>query len=326
MGQSTLGKTFEDLNDHLDQRAVEARPEEKIVESDSESEPDLTWLHELRKGKPNQSSALPKQKDSSKELPSQSDNRKKLTVKTPRPGSVNGKDLHEIPVPPGSLSPVDKVLDEARPDLETSRTTSTKDVIMTDIPAGTVFSPARATSGEARPSIGIPMEYTVEPQSPAQPFAERASVGSPNQNLNPAPPAHSPEPYTPVQQEDAAIFEPKYFQLIIQRVEQDRERQRRKEDNAGFIAPAADPKSDNAKYAEMWDMVKSFDPGNTSEMEDRIAREHRELEEHAKYDADMQDRMKNEAQKDSALKAAIERASLEHSVPKHPKKFRPDEA
>jgi CTD kinase subunit gamma CTK3 len=41
--------------------------------------------------------------------------------------------------------------------------------------------------------------------------------------------------YTPVQREDAAVFQPENFELIQQRLEQDRERQRRKEDNSGFV-------------------------------------------------------------------------------------------
>jgi hypothetical protein len=57
-------------------------------------------------------------------------------------------------------------------------------------------------------------------------------------NLNP-PVNTTPAAYTPVSKEDANIFSSQYIQLINQRMEQDRERQRRKEDNSGFI-PVSD--------------------------------------------------------------------------------------
>jgi hypothetical protein len=41
--------------------------------------------------------------------------------------------------------------------------------------------------------------------------------------------------YTPVQKQDFIIFEPENFDPLRKRMEQDRERQRRKEDNSGFV-------------------------------------------------------------------------------------------
>jgi hypothetical protein len=52
-------------------------------------------------------------------------------------------------------------------------------------------------------------------------------------------PGNSPDAYTPVHKEDSNIFSSHYVQLIGARMEQDRERQRRKEDNSGFI-PVSD--------------------------------------------------------------------------------------
>jgi len=306
MGESTNARAFEHLNEYLDQRADEARPEEKekIVESEPESEVDMTWLNELRKNKANKgATSSTKQKNVLK--PGQRENGRKTVAPTPPPGTAKGKALRSIPTPAESRSTRDQSLKEPRDALKSSSLYASKDATMTDVASLTAFSPATLTAGDGQPSIGSPMEFSAAVQAPAQSgSAERASVGSPNQNLNPAPPAHSPEPYTPVQLEDAAIFEPKYFAIITQRMEQDRERQRRKEDNAGFIAPAADPESDDAKYAEMWEMFKNMDPeAVVKDMEDQIAREHRELAEHAKYDVGMQKRFKNEADRDAALKA-----------------------
>jgi hypothetical protein len=59
-------------------------------------------------------------------------------------------------------------------------------------------------------------------------------------NLNPQPVnPTSPAAYTPVSKEDSGIFFGQYIQMINQRMEQDRERQRRKEDNSGFV-PVSD--------------------------------------------------------------------------------------
>jgi hypothetical protein len=309
MGLGTSGQSFEELNEYLDERADEARPEEKErpVDSDPESDVDMTWLNELRGKKTEKTIISPvKQQDTPKSTQAKRDNNAKLTVPTPPPGTVKDTHLHSIPTPSGSLSPRAQSGNKNGDALRIPREQARTAVSMTDAASQGASSPATMTGGGLQPSTGSPMELSAVIPSPAQvDSAERASVGSPNQNLNPAPPAHSPAPYTPVQQEDAAIFEQKYFALIAQRMEQDRERQRRKEDNAGFIAPAADPEDDDAKYAEMWDLLKNMDPEKgMKDMRNEISREHREVGEHSQYDMAMQKRMQRDTDRDAALKAS----------------------
>jgi hypothetical protein len=67
------------------------------------------------------------------------------------------------------------------------------------------------------------------------PLYSPSAVRTPSVNPNLQPGNTSPAAYTPVSREDANIFSSTYIQLINQRMEQDRERQRRKEDNSGFI-------------------------------------------------------------------------------------------
>src|ERR1700710_2893818 len=42
-------KTFDELIEYLDKRAVDARPELSDVESDADSEPDMSWIKDLQK-------------------------------------------------------------------------------------------------------------------------------------------------------------------------------------------------------------------------------------------------------------------------------------
>jgi len=73
----------------------------------------------------------------------------------------------------------------------------------------------------------------------AGPFSPMESAGvSPTPLHVPAPEPSakiSPDAFTPVQKEDVNIFTQAYFVLVNERMEQDRERQRKKEDNAGFV-------------------------------------------------------------------------------------------
>jgi len=90
------------------------------------------------------------------------------------------------------------------------------------------------------------MEYTPAVTfSPANVYPNCAASGvSPTftaNNTNPAdivPNITSPDAFTPVQKEDVNIFTTQYFELINERMEQDRERQRKKEDNSGFVKAA----------------------------------------------------------------------------------------
>jgi hypothetical protein len=85
--------------------------------------------------------------------------------------------------------------------------------------------------------------------SPARISAVRATPTS-AANLNLQPGNTSPTAYTPVSKEDANIFSSSYIQLINQRMEQDRERQRRKEDNSGFIPVSDTMDAEIAEFAE----------------------------------------------------------------------------
>jgi hypothetical protein len=100
--------------------------------------------------------------------------------------------------------------------------------------------------------------------SPARVSAE------PSTNLNPAPiNPSSPQAFTPVQKEDANMFTPKYLELVTQRMEQDRERQRKKEDNSGFLAVSGDL---DEEIQQMSDKAKAW----TKEDFEKMAKEKRD--------------------------------------------------
>jgi hypothetical protein len=110
-------------------------------------------------------------------------------------------------------------------------------------PAGQSYALDRNPStGSIKPS---PPLY-----SPARISAARETPPSAaNLNLQPAN-ISSPAAYTPVSREDANIFSSTCIQLINQRMEQDRERQRRKEDNSGFIPVSDTMDAEIAEFAE----------------------------------------------------------------------------
>jgi hypothetical protein len=110
--------------------------------------------------------------------------------------------LHDIPSPKGSNPPSPNGMDidfesTPRPPTPPSNTN------------GTAYSPTRVYT----PTDGADVA------AKSKTFARQAS----------------PSSYTPVQKEDSVVFLHENFDLISQRIEQDRERQRRKEDNSGFI-------------------------------------------------------------------------------------------
>jgi hypothetical protein len=156
--------SFEDLQTYLGRRAVEARPELADIDSDAGSEPDMSWT--------------------------QSNSHVEVAVIPPNHVSepfysrnnILQSDLHDIPSPPGSASPLGP----------------------TPIPPTPPSPSAAATSTLIKGLVEAETKSTL----PA---------------------------YTPVQQEDSNIFIPQYFDFVHQRIEQDRERQRRKEDNSGFM-------------------------------------------------------------------------------------------
>lgn len=126
-----------------------------------------------------------------------------------------GRDLHDIPSPPGSASPM----------------------IRTPIPP-TPPSPSVADEHEHKDD-SVDTSKTVGSTKAYSPVnissTNTAPTSQPKEDIKAQLHPGSPEPYTPVQQEDANIFIPQYFDFAIQRIEQDRERQRRNEDNSGFV-------------------------------------------------------------------------------------------
>jgi hypothetical protein len=157
--------SFEDLQTYLGRRAVEARPELADIDSDAESEPDMSWTQ------------------SNSNLGVELIPPSHISEPFPPQNSILKPDLHDVPSPPGSASPLGP----------------------TPIPPTPPFPGVTA----------IPSLIKELPEAEI------------NSSTLPA--------YTPVQQEDANIFMPQYFDFVNQRIEQDRERQRRKEDNSGFM-------------------------------------------------------------------------------------------
>ena len=280
-------KTFDELMEYLDKRAVDARPELSDVESDADSEPDMGWIKELQKTidaqkkvvsqsstngapqkKPNTkkenkanvatkstaSPAPPSSKSSKLELPQAAPEVDVHDVVTPagsRPVSLSS--LGSPPVPPTPLSPsvASEQSGEAKSPAQALRE----------------FSPTSPARAEDQPSAGSPIRFSPAASQGASPA--RASAGSAS-NLNPAPVnVTSPPAYTPVQKEDTNIFTPTYFGLVTQRMEQDRERQRRKEDNSGFLNVSGDI---DEEIQQMADSAKEW----TAEDFEQMAREKRE--------------------------------------------------
>jgi hypothetical protein len=284
-------KTFDELMEYLEKRAVEARPELSDAESEADSEPDMDWIKDLQKvvDKQKQSVSQPARNGTPQQKPNdpvKKANKAAGTTATVAsmnpPSSLSPKpklpqtapgidDIHDVisprgsrsvslsslgssPVPPTPLSPsvASAELDEPNSPAQLPRKFSTT-------------SPAPAVDDQ--PSAGSPIRFSPvasRGESPA-----RASAGSAS-NLNPPPVnATSPPAFTPVQKEDANIFTPTYFGLVTHRMEQDRERQRRKEDNSGFLNVSGDI---DEEIQQMADGAKEW----TAEDFEQMAREKRE--------------------------------------------------
>ncbi|KAF2675103.1 hypothetical protein BT63DRAFT_474766 [Microthyrium microscopicum] len=220
-------KTFRQLCEHLEKRAYEARPELLETDSASESEPDMSWIENP--------TTLPMDIDPPASAPQPSTT---AVLQTASPTiDTRMPDLHDIPSPPGSRSP--------------SINTPTKTPIAPTPPSPSPSPPTLPNGHSPSPPNGTsatsPANYTPAIFSPAQPAQLARASGSstaPSEETSPAhgvpaeaPPPNrlSPEAYTPVQREDMNVFRADYFALVAERIEQDRERQRRKEDNSGFL-------------------------------------------------------------------------------------------
>jgi hypothetical protein len=129
--------------------------------------------------------------------------RKSPNVAISYPPSKRTDDLHNIPSPRGSMS---------------SR--------------GSTPIPPTPPSPSIASDSGIIDNYKLGENGHHKP--QTYSPTSAALDHNPPPERPSPAAFTPVQKEDSLIFQPKSFEFLTQRMEQDRERQRRKEDKSGF--------------------------------------------------------------------------------------------
>jgi hypothetical protein len=277
--------------EYLDKRAVDARPELSDVESEADSEPDMSWVKDLQKSIDAQKKAISKppangtpqkkpkeavkKENKSTVTPKTTDPTKLPSSKSPKSGlsqaALEAEDIHDVvtpagsrpmslsslgspPVPPTPLSPsvASDQSDEMKPSAHASRN----------------FSPVSPTRvADDQPSAGSPIRFSPAASQGVSPAG--VSAGSAT-NLNPAPVnATSPPAFTPVQKEDTNIFTPAYFSLVTQRMEQDRERQRRKEDNSGFLNVSGDI---DEEIQQMADNAKEW----TKEDFEQMAREKRE--------------------------------------------------
>jgi hypothetical protein len=123
---------------------------------------------------------------------------------------------------------------------------------MSPVPPTPLSPSPSPPAGRSYPLDGNPSTGSLKPSplySPARISAARQTSPMANPNLQPTN-TTSPAAYTPVSREDANIFSSTYIQLINQRMEQDRERQRRKEDNSGFIPVSDTMDAEIEEFAE----------------------------------------------------------------------------
>jgi hypothetical protein len=222
-GQNWETKTFRELEEYLDKRAKEARPDTIEADEDDESEPDMSWV--------NQPPNAAAEAGSKQEI---DDNRPpdEVVLQT-SPGAkvvdLLMPDLHDVPSPPGSRSP-SLVLTPARtpvPPTPPSPSASPQhELTQTNPPSST------KQNGTHSPSTSPPATKVFSPANPP-------SAGTSKLLPPPIQVPHTPSAFTPVQKEDSNIFTQSYFELATERMEQDRERQRRKEDSSGFVALAS---------------------------------------------------------------------------------------
>jgi hypothetical protein len=237
-------KTFDELMAHLDRRAVEARPELSDAESDADSEPDMSWIKDIKNRAPDVfPSSSRNGTNLATDVPMKED--EETTSISPMPAepqlAPESEDTHDVNSPPGSFSSLGS---SPRPPTPLSPSVASDDSKEPKSPTRgpREFSPAIPSIHiEDQPSAGSPMRLSANELAVSRGASPARVSVDPTSNLNPAPiNPTSPQAFTPVQKEDANIFTPKYFELVTQRMEQDRERQRRKEDNSGFLAVSGD--------------------------------------------------------------------------------------
>jgi hypothetical protein len=153
------------------------------------------------------------------------------------PTSETTLNLHDIPSPQGSMEstprPPTPLSPTPPPVVDIARHMDVDESIADNQGSSPLLHSKELDSHH---STGSPMKYTPGLISPAVGVVSQGQTPASREYHNPPLPAPtSPKAYTPVQEEDSSFFLPQYFEFVTQRMEQDRERQRRKEDNSGFI-------------------------------------------------------------------------------------------
>ena len=215
---------------------MEARPDVPEPFSDNDSEPDMAWMEngtasgfmdmDRESGTANSQGDIPNNWRHNR---------------SPIEGSKiqMGFDTHDIPAPQGSASPMDTTPVPPTPPSPSPRPSAPIQSLSAENgpslkPVSSAISPLNEADNHQ--SAGSPMKYSPAIISPAAGAPSQDPTPTSRAELNPVPAnPTSPKAYTPVQEEDSNIFLQQYFEFVTQRMEQDRERQRRKEDNSGFI-------------------------------------------------------------------------------------------
>lgn len=219
IGQTWETRTFAELELHLNKRAQDAKPDVILLEDDDVSEPDMSWVNQPPEMKMANTPSI--SNGNNETMEDIMDNTQEQTDK-----DIIMPDIHDIATPPGS-----------KPNSVSSTPLRTPVAPTPLSPSPSPKQELTQTQTESLPSAkqnGTPSPTTsptvAKVFSPANPTSTEVTIEPPAQ--------HSPSSFTPVQTEDSNIFTKSYYELATERMEQDRERQRRKEDSSGFVALA----------------------------------------------------------------------------------------
>lgn len=275
MHRNPSAKSFAELNEQIKRRAAEARPELSDSDSDAESEPEMDWIKDL---KTKVASMSDKPKAIGPKPPPGFVTSPYGTIKSPdddQDAKLHNEELHNIPSPLGSVASSETSGGSLRPPTPLSLSEGAESPARsgTSTPLVGQYSPVRSSSldRDMQDPDDISDQFSPSQVSPAATSPNADKEAAPEQR------ATSPSTFTPVQMEDANVFTPKYFELVTQRMEQDRERQRRKEDNSGFLKSAGEPE------AEMDQMLSEVRPISASDLE-QMKRERKDYQEAKAYD------------------------------------------
>jgi hypothetical protein len=198
---------------------------------DDESEPDMSWINQ-----PLDTAALAVSRMDIDEKKPTNDNMVAIKSEA-KDGDIVLTDIHDVATPPGSRSPSisTPLRTPIAPSPPSPSPSPRQELTQTTSPSST------KQNGTLSPSASPAVVKVFSP----------ANVSSANDVTIPPIAVHSPSAFTPVQKEDSNIFTPSYFELATERMEQDRERQRRKEDSSGFVAVAGTVDEEVAQILEV---------------------------------------------------------------------------